>query len=198
MEISESDRKLINEGAVQYFDALRALREFRELILRLCAGVVQRRGEDLAKAMGTHVDISTASNGVWPDKHGDLLKQALWKRASIWRHLYFPEFGSAYWGISCVPESTRGDKAIAVYARVGFETDNAAIRERALRRFKKPGVARIENLDGNEVDIREKLDSGEIHRFPEALERMTEEWIKIWQYVGGLPGIAEGAEPQNG
>lgn len=198
MEISESDRKLINEGAIQYFDALRALREFRELILRLCAEVVQRRGEDLAKAMGTRVDINTPSYGVWPDKHGDLLKQAEWKMAWIWRSLYFPEFGWAYWGIVCVPESTRGDKAIAVYAVVGFKTNNAAIRERALRRFNEAGVARIENLDGNEIDIREKLDSGEIDRFPEVLERMTEEWIKIWQYAGGLPGIAEGAELHNG
>ena len=108
MEISESDRKLINEGAVQYFDALRALREFRELILRLCADVVQRRGEDLAKAMGTRVDIDTPSDGVWPDKHGDLLKQAEWKMAWIWRSLCFPDSGMGYWGIVCVPESTRG------------------------------------------------------------------------------------------
>lgn len=97
MEISESDQKLINEGAVHYFDPLRALREFRILILGLCDDVVQRRGEDLAKAMGTQVDISTASGGVWPDKHGDLLNQASWKRASIWRSLYFPDFGRAYW-----------------------------------------------------------------------------------------------------
>ena len=82
-------------------------------------------------------------------------------------------------------------------ALVGYETNNAAIRDRALRRFREAGVARIENLGGNEVDIREKLNGGEIDRFPEVLERMTEEWIKIWQYVGGLPGIAEGAEPHN-
>ena len=194
MEISESDRKLINEGAVHYFDALRALGEFRELLLGLCADVVQRRGEDLAKAMGTQVDISTASGGGWPDKNEHLLKQASWKRASIWRSLYFPDFGWAYWGIACVPESTRGDKGIAVYS---LETDNAAIRQRALRRFKEAGVPRIEKRDGNEVEIRQKLNGGEIDRFPEALERMTEEWIKIWQYVGGLPGIAEGAEPHN-
>jgi hypothetical protein len=98
----------------------------------------------------------------------------------------------------CVPESARGDKAIAVYAVVGHTTNNGAIKDRALRRFKEAGVARIENLDGNELDIREKLNGGEIDRFPEVLERMTEEWIKIWQYVGGLPGIAEGAEPHNG
>jgi len=198
MEISESDRKLINEGAVHYFDALRALREFRVLILGLCDDVVQRRGEDLAKAMGTQVDISTPSGGVWPDKHRDLLNQASWKRASIWRSLHFPDFGGAYWGIFCVPERTRGDKAIAVYAVVGYETNNGAIRDRALRRFKEAGVARIEKREGNEVEIREKLNGGEIDRFPEVLDRMTEGWIKIWQYVGGLPGIAEGAEPHNG
>ena len=39
------------------------------------------------------------------------------------------------------------------------------------------------------------LTAGRLTDFPEVLERMTEEWIKIWQYVGGLPGIAEGAEP---
>ena len=73
-----------------------------------------------------------------------------------------------------------------------------AIRDRALPRFREAGIATIENLYGKEVDIREKLNSGEIDRFPEVLDRMTDEWIKIWQYVGGLPGIAEGAEPHNG
>lgn len=85
-----------------------------------------------------------------------------------------------------------------MYAVVGYETDNAAILQRALRRFKEAGVARIEKRAGNELEIREKLNGGEIDRFPEALDRMTDEWIKIWQYVGGLPGIAEGAEPHNG
>src|SRR5208283_3304904 len=161
MEISESDRKLINEGAVYYFDSLRALREFRVLILGLCDDVVQRRGEDLAKAMGTHVDINTASDRVWPNKYG-----ALFKSAWIGRHLNFPDFGNAYWGISCRPKSAHGDMAIAVYAVVGYETKNGATKGRALPRFKEAGVAKIENLEGNDVDIREELNGGEIDRFP--------------------------------
>ena len=75
MEISDADRKLINEGAIQYFDALRALREFRELILGLCADVMERRSEALAKAMRARID--TAWDSVWPDKNEHLLKQAL-------------------------------------------------------------------------------------------------------------------------
>jgi len=195
MEISDADRKLINEGAIQYFDALRALREFRELILGLCANVMERRSEALAKAMRARID--TAWDSVWPDKNEHLLKQALWRTAWIGRYLRFPDFGNAYWGIVCGPEGPRAGKVIIVTALVGYETNNAAIRDRALRRFREAGVARIENLGGNEVDIREKLNGGEIDRFPEVLERITEEWIKIWQYVGGLPGIAEGAEPHN-
>jgi len=198
MEISDADRKLINDGAVQYFDALRALGEFREVILGLCGKVVQRRAEEVERAMGTRVDINTAYNEIYPDQYKDLLHPAWWQLAWVGCRLPFPDFGIAYWGVNCGPESARGDKAAGIYALVGYETNKAATRDRALRSFRKAGVATIENLTGNEVDIREKLNTGEIHRFPEALDRMTDQWIKIWQYVGGLPGIAEGAEPHNG
>ena len=194
MEISESDRELINKGAVQYFDALRALREFREVILGLCVDVVQRRGEDLAKAMKARIDIGAARDSIWPDRNEHLSKQALWSRAWIGRSLPFPDFGLAYWGIACAPGSARRDKAIAVYALVGWETNTAAIRDRALPRLKEACAAEIDNRAGNEVEIREKLNNGEIDRFPEALDRITDQWIKIWQYVGGLPGIGESAK----
>ncbi len=196
MEISEPDRKLINEGAIQYFDALRALREFRELILGLCADVMERRSEALAKAMRARID--TAWDSVWPDKNEQLLKQALWRTAWIGRYLRFPDFGNAYWGIVCGPEDPRAGKMIIVTALVGYEAKTNAIRDRVLPQFREAGIATIENLSGKEVDIRKKLNSGEIDRFPEVLDRMTDEWIKIWQHVGGLPGIAVTAEPHNG
>lgn len=193
MKISEPDRKLINEGAIQYFDALRALREFRELVLGLCADVMEKRSEALAKAMGAPIDIESSWDSVWPDKNEQLFKPALWRTAWIGRYLPFPDFGNAYWGIVCGPEGRRGGEVIIVTALMGYEAKTKAIRDRALSRFKKAGVARIENLGGNEVDIRQRLDSGEIDRFPEVLDRMTDEWIKIWEYVGGLLGIAEAA-----
>src|SRR5208283_3024759 len=140
MEISEPGRKLINEGAVQYFDALRALREFRELILGMCADVVQRRGKGLVKAMGTHVDINTAYHWVWPDSNEHLLKQALWRTAWIGHGLNFPNFGKAYWGIDCEPEHAGPNRTIIVYASVGYVTNTNAIRDRALRRFRAAGV----------------------------------------------------------
>ena len=198
MEIGDADRKLINEGAVQYFDALRALREFRQVILRLCANVVQRRGEDLAKAMRTRAEINTAKDAVYPDTYEQLLHQAWWPRAWIGRRLNFPDFGYAYFGITCGPESARADKTAGIYAVVGYTTNNANTRDRALPRFIKAGVATILNLDDNDVDTREKLNTAEIHRFPEVLDRMTDQWIKIWEYVGGLPGMAEETEPHSG
>ena len=193
MEISEPDRKLINEGAIQYFDALRALREFRELILGLCADVMERRSEALAKAVRVRIKAESAWDSVWPDKNEQLLKQALWRTAWIGRYLSFPEFGNAYWGIVCGPEGPRAGKVIIVTALVGYEAKNNAIRDRALPRFREAGIAKIENLSGKEVDIRKKLKTGEIDRLSEVLEHSTDEWIKIWEYVGGLPGIAEGA-----
>ena len=186
MEISKPDRKLINEGAIQYFDALRALREFRELVLKLCADVVQSRAEGLAEAMKTPIDIDTAYDEIWPDKNEQLLKQH-WRAAWIGRRLRFPDFGNAYWGIICEPEGARSDEAIVVAALVGYETNNNAIRDRALPRFREAGVATIVNLDGKEVGLREKLNTGEIDRFPEMLDSMTDNWIRIWHYVGGIP-----------
>jgi hypothetical protein len=97
-------------------------------------------------------------------------------------------------GIVCGPEGPRAGNVIIVTALVGYEAKTNAIRDRALPRFKKAGLAKIENLGGNEVDIREKLNTAEIHRFPEVLDRMTDQWIKIWQYIGGLPGITEGTQ----
>jgi hypothetical protein len=199
MEIREPDRKLINEGAVQYFDALRALREFRAVILGLCANVVQRRGESLAKAMGTRVEINSAKDEVFPDTYEDLLQQAHWPRAWVGRRLDFPEFGNAYWGIECGSDRVGASEAIIVSTVVGYTIRTNAIRDRALLRFREAGVATIEKgMDRGEVHVRTRLRTGEIHGFSEVLEQSTDEWIKIWQYVGGLPGIAEGTEPHNG
>jgi hypothetical protein len=84
----------MNDGALQYLDALRALREFRELVLGLCDDVLRRHGNDLAKALGTEVRIDKAYNAVYPDDAALLRDQ--WRTAWIGRQVGVPGFGEAY------------------------------------------------------------------------------------------------------
>jgi hypothetical protein len=189
MIISEPDRKLLNEGAVQYYDALRALREFRALIFDVCGDVVRGRGEELMSAMGTHVDINSAYDETYPDKNEQLLKQS-WKDAWLGRRLWLPDFGNAYWGIICGPDAASETKVTVVSAAVGYETKDGGTRYRALPRFRETAGAVVQNLSGREVDIRERLPEREIDRLPDVLDRITSNWITIWRKVGGIQGLA--------
>jgi hypothetical protein len=166
---------LLVEGAKSYPPALAALSEFRRLVQAGCRMVLVSNREELAGAMSEDLDSKLIIDHAQPDQLGagvDGRSAALGvklRRKGQWR-LYC----CLFWR----------DEQLT--ARTGIKINNAVVADKVYSALKKQTANHPVNREENDIYISGAVSRDEMTNFAEDLQTVSQEWVGLWQRVGGL------------
>lgn len=164
--------ELINEGLSSYLDALRAIVQFKKHIINKSKLVLEKRMDDLSKAMG----IKFERKNVVPYTNDDDSCTWGWVTAK-----YVTEVIECYFGLSF----ERNDKGSAIpYATVMMSTYNALNRDYIMEEAEKYRIS-VENED-NEISIYEEMQRHKSEDFEQILDALISKWVDLWTKIGGV------------
>ncbi len=182
----EARRRLLEEGSRSYLDAVSALIAYQREVQKMCKAVLEKHIEDYSSALGLKVPLETSKvqNEEWP-------AFAEWGNSwilgvKIVREAVSPKI--SWWKTSCCLEYDPDDAGL--YCFIGEEYLTVANARRLFGNFhdinKKVKHHRYElwiPSDGHKVE--------EVCNLEEYLEGIVQEWIELWQKVGGIKKVFE-------
>jgi hypothetical protein len=177
--LDDATQALIKAGLVDYLDAVRALREFRDILRDECQTILRKHLSDLEKAMGCgKLDLSEIKPFAYPDNH-----------------LQSNEEGATLAGAVTVPGLGR----LLAGFRVGWESSDPRANV-CLIGIPGEKFQRLRNLFGKseitwdpgvkEIHLLEKLAPNEDPESALAkVETVVQKWIDLCTRVGGLGSV---------
>lgn len=177
----DQGRKLIQEAAGSYLQALYAIREFRREVQQTCTEIVKKRLPELAECIGIPRDEKMVVPYAFPEKLTDWDGEI----AEIGVKVAARE-GSVFFTYALEWELQKGESpSTSVMAYVSARTIKAAAA--LLADLKKTGHPhpRLEHWQ-YWVYMWKPVDAGRIGDFDQLLDEVVGEWCHLWRDAGGL------------
>lgn len=185
--------KLLEEGARSYLEAANALINFEREVQKKCRQVLGRHIEDYADALQVpgafdEKDIEEFLSPSWGEKF-----DGSWRSVgvSIENKQFEPHV--KWWGTYCTLQWEDGECFANISEWIGGPKSRS---EELLQRIRKLGIETyVETRSaghwhfGKELGVCQLITPEEASTFDEPLERLLEQWIKIWNQLGGMKGV---------
>ena len=172
----EARRRLLEEGARSYLNAVSALIAYRQEVQKMCRTVLENCLKDYASALKVRLERSEIAE--WPSLttwEGDRWSLGV----KVLRKKITPAI--RWWVTHCCLSY---DIDAGLHCWIGERFSNNQIATVLFRKF-HPLNTKVER-DGNELGIRRSLKVEEVCNLEVCLEGIVQEWIKLWKKVGGI------------
>ena len=186
--IEQAREKLIEEGMRSYLQATTAINAFEREIQKTCRQILENHIEDYADALGlrgaldckeSQGELSTTDDGLWREV-GVAIRGKRFKSYVRW------------WGVYCTLkwQDQKCYTNVREYYYKSLESDELfqAMRKTACEIYDKKTEAGLWRAKQG-VGLCQVIKAEEASRFEEPLERLLEQWIKLWKKVGGMKGV---------
>jgi hypothetical protein len=179
----DATKRLLEEGARSYLQAISALISYEHEVQERCREVMEKNLDDYSSALKFQPPLKSDEihNGVWP-------KPSQWDGS--WRMLGVEIArrdtppGIRWWGTYCCVAWQLEDPTFYCWVGEWYPTRFAA---QLFQKFHQLNP-RLSLDSANDVGVRESLEVEEASTFDEKLEGLFEQWIKLWKKVGGIKG----------
>lgn len=173
--------QLVENGLGSYLDALTAVREFQNEIIRQSRRALEGKLYDLSKAMGiSSVDREEIKDHLAPAKLTD-------KELGDWGFVavtFSKETMYCYFGLNFKWE----DSKCLTEVIVSMWPYKASQRDVLLEHCKK--VSRdFDNYYGNEIGLSMPISKEGINNFEAKLHELIDKWVEVWTKVGGIKNL---------
>jgi hypothetical protein len=186
MANDEARRKLMEGGLKDYYETMVVLRDFRRETLKECRRIVEKRLPELSRAIGGKLDQTKLADCIMPDSpYPEKKKWEEW-----WK-------GWAWIALELKTENINGLRQVLaglcwtpkVAAVASFMVESRTLRDALLNRFKPREGFDLENWYSNAIVLSREVPPGELDTFPQSLDAVLGEWIRLWTEVGGMKSV---------
>jgi hypothetical protein len=175
---------LLEAGISSYIEAMIALREFRRDIQRTAREVIERRMPELMDSIGFkryQVSLEGYAN---PDS----LEKG-WDGSFAWvavrlRHSSFHGYFGWLW-------REHGEQLQAGVVATFAPTEHPPLRKELRSAVRMNCIQNVCETYGTEISLWEPLSMNDVKSFGERLDKLINDWIRVWKSVGGLKGLTE-------
>jgi hypothetical protein len=182
-EHEESRRRLLEEGARSYLDAVSALIAYRQEVQNVCRTVLENHLDDYASALGLKVRLETSE-----------IKKEEWPSFAEWGDLWIlgvkvvrePITSTIrWWKTACCLEYEPGDAGL--YCFIGEELPAIQMATKLFRTFHT--LNKKVKHERHELWLPHSLTVEEVRNLKTNLEGVVQEWIELWKEVGGIARV---------
>lgn len=164
--------QFLKEGLTCYGSAWSAMQEFQAEIYRLSEMVVQKRWPDLAKAMGSELNVPGEPYVKVDPEKGPWEWAWVTSKATL---SGLPCYFGIYW--------TKGVPFVVAMMDVGSRDKRMLL----MKRIRECGLSvRVETYYKHEVSFLDQIQADQLGMFGDKLNKLIDEWVKVWKYIGGL------------
>ena len=167
-------------GISSYIEALIAVQKFQLEIQRISKKVVNERMRELMDAIGIEPDqVKPPEEYANP---GDLKK---WTGSDAWiavrlRHPLFTGYFGWLW-------REHGEHVQA--GVVATLAPKHPLHAQLLEAVGRNGIQNVYKTWGTEISLWEPISLGDVKNFGQRLDKLINDWIRVWTSVGGLKGL---------
>ena len=181
----EARRRLLEEGVRSYLDAVTALIEYQREVQKKCRAVMEARLGDYASAL--KIPLKSSDIRDWASPKFEKWEGTWWcLGGTIFRRNITPKI--RWWDTSCCLQYELGENGLFCWIGVGFPTTKmTAFLHRQFHRLNRKVLQQ-----GREVWIEHSLKKEEGAAFEKSLEALFQQWIELWNKVGGIKQAFKG------
>jgi hypothetical protein len=178
---AEARKRLLEEGARSYNDAVTALIAFQNEVQKKCRDVLERHLEDYSSALGIQLTEEEIADTDWPSF-------AKWE-GDDWglgvKILRRDLPSMRWWESRCCLQWESGDTGL--YCWIGEEFPGRAKVESVRTQFHKRDHQVAQG--NNTLWLEHKLTTDTVTSFEEPLDSLVQRWVGLWKKVGGIKGV---------
>jgi hypothetical protein len=175
-------RRLLEEGARSYLDAVNALIAYRKDVQTMCRAVLEKHLDEYASALNVRFDKDDIQDAEWPslkEWEGDYWILGV----KVIRKNITPTI--RWWETYCCLEYDSGDEGLYCWIGEWFPTKQLCMK---LHRTFHPLSKNVKH-DGNQLWIPKDLKVEEVSNLEIHLNGIVHEWIELWRKVGGVKKV---------
>lgn len=179
IETEKARNQLVEDGLGSYLDALAAVREFQNEIIKRSRSALEKKITDLSKAMGISVDRGDIVGYITPVSNKEGFGDWGWVVVTFSKAPMYCYFGLRF--------ERDGSKCVQSID-VSMWPAKASQRDFLLEHCKN--VSRdFDNYDGNNIGLFMPISKDEINNFEAKLQELIDKWIEVWKEVGGIKNL---------
>jgi hypothetical protein len=175
----EARKRLLDEGARSYLEAMTALVEFQREVQKKCTSVMEANLDNYATALGLGLTTDEIRNAAWPSI--DKWEGDWW---TLGAHILRKNDGTLRWWESYCCLQFETDEGHFCY--VGQEFPTSKLATTLFQQFRRLDAKVELKLYGNEVWLQHNLTVEEVAEFEGPLAEIFQQWIDLWAKVGGI------------
>jgi hypothetical protein len=176
----EARKRLLEEGARSYLEAITALVEYQREVQKQCRKVMEENLDEYANVLGVKLTSDEIQNCSWPSFQsweGD------WSFLGV--HIFRDDITPfRWWDTSCCLQF---DSEKGHYCFVGQEFQSTKVATQLFRAI-QPLEAKVKQ-SGSEVWIQHNLTVEETTSLAKPLGEIFQRWTELWAKVGGINGV---------
>lgn len=175
-ETEKARNQLVEDGLGSYLDALTAVREFQNEIIKRSRGALEKKINDLSRAMGISIGREEITNYITPVSNKEELGDWGWVVVTFSKETVYCYFGLSF---------DRKDSKCVTQVFVSMWAAKASQRDFLLEHCKNVSPD-FENYDWNYIGLFMPISKEDINNFEAKLQELIDKWIEVWKKVGGI------------